>query len=291
MMTETKPKGTRNVWIIVFVVLVLVCFCLLAAAVVGVGLATNWAFDIWGGGGLLAAQETSQVERSFTLGSAPSLTVDSFAGKITIQAGVGDTIRVVATKKAHGLANLDRISIDFTEETNGLRIRTRKPVGLSNASVELQITAPAGTQVDLHTGAGSTDVQGLSGSVTVDTGAGSVDIRDVSGTLNAHTGAGSVDVRGAVGRVQLQTGAGSITYQGNPEGDCRFESGTGSIDLILPADLNFKVDLGTGVGGVTVAYNVVGQVTRREVTGTIGTGADGSIYAHTGTGSIDLKRK
>jgi hypothetical protein len=288
-MTEPRPGRSRNVWIIVFVAVVLACFCLLAAAVIGVGVASNWTFRF--GQGVFGPQESSQVQRTFTLGSAPSLTVNNFAGSVTVQAGASDTVQVTATKKAVGLSNLDRVTVEFNEQENGLEVRTRKPAGLGNASVEIQITAPAGSQVNIQTGAGSVNVQGLTGSVTVHTGAGSVDIRDVSATIDAQTGAGSIDVRGATGQVQLQTGAGSINYQGDPQGNCRFETGTGSIDLTLPADLNVTVDLGTGLGGVSVPYAVSGQVTRREVKGTIGAGTDGSIYAHSGTGSIDLKKQ
>jgi hypothetical protein len=45
------------------------------------------------------------------------------------------------------------------------------------------------------------------------------------------------------------------------------------------------------VGNVDVDFAVDGQVARREVRGVIGSGAQGTIYAHTGTGSIDVVRR
>jgi DUF4097 and DUF4098 domain-containing protein YvlB len=174
----------------------------------------------------------------------------------------------------------------------GVSIRTTRPGFSGNLSVAIEITAPADTQLDLHTGAGSIDVSGFTNGAKVDSGAGSVTIQDVQGALNAHSGAGSIDVRGAAGLALLNTGAGSINYQGTPQGSCRFETGTGSIDLALPANLGAALDLGTGVGDIQLGgFAVNGQVSRRDVNGTIGSGDQAQIYAHTGTGSINLSRQ
>jgi len=40
-----------------------------------------------------------------------------------------------------------------------------------------------------------------------------------------------------------------------------------------------------------VGFAVDGEVTRGEVQGVIGSGAEGTIYAHTGAGNIDVVRR
>ena len=45
------------------------------------------------------------------------------------------------------------------------------------------------------------------------------------------------------------------------------------------------------MGDIDVDFAVDGQVTRREVRGVIGSGAQGTIYAHTGAGNIDVVRR
>jgi DUF4097 and DUF4098 domain-containing protein YvlB len=100
-----------------------------------------------------------------------------------------------------------------------------------------------------------------------------------------------MDVQGASGRVRLDTGSGRIEYEGNPSGNCRFETGSGSITLVLPGELNVEVDLDTGSGEIDVEFGVEGQMGKGEVKGTIGDGSQGSIYAHTGSGSIDVIRR
>lgn len=278
----------RNVWIIVALVLVVVCACVVVAAgVAAVGWFTNWSWR-WGE---VTSYEEERMEQTFDVGDAPNLEIDNFAGNVTVRAGESDAIRVVATKRARRRSDLQRIEVELTERDGGLVISTRKPFSLNNASVKLEITTPVDTRLDAHTGAGSVDVCCLGGSVRVDSGAGNVNMDAVTGEIDAHSGAGSLDVRGATGTVRLDSGAGSISYQGTPQGDCRFESGAGSITLILPADLNVEVDLDSGVGTIDVDFAVDGRVTKGEVKGVVGSGDQGSIYAHTGTGSIQLKRR
>ena len=47
----------------------------------------------------------------------------------------------------------------------------------------------------------------------------------------------------------------------------------------------------TTSGSVDVAYEVDGQISRQDVQGIIGSGDVATIYAHTGSGSIDLTRQ
>jgi hypothetical protein len=313
----------RNLVIIVVVVGVVLCLCALAVAAGLVGWFAIWPFS--SSGPILSGGE--RIEQSLEVGEAPRLEIDNFAGSVTVRAGERGEMRLIAVKQGPPGTNLDRVQVEISERANGLLIRTRKPSSLSNASVQLEVTVPAGTQLDLHTGAGNTEVRGLrsdvkvdtgagdvtiadmtgdldadtgSGSMTIngvsgriqaDTGSGSVHINSVAGDLDAHTGSGSMEVREASGPARLDSGSGSLTYEGDPEGDCRFETGSGSITLRLPADLDMEVDLETGSGTITTDFAVEGQISKDEVRGTIGRGDAGSIRAQTGTGSIQLVRR
>jgi hypothetical protein len=236
----------------------------------------------------LSRRYSDRQEQSFTVGDAPSLVVNNFAGDVSVRAGEGGTIRVVITRWASQEKDLDRIEVDMRERDGGVEIITDPPSGWRNISVDLEITAPASTRVDLHTGAGSVTVRDLTGEVRAESGAGDMRIEGASGELDAQTGAGDVDVRDASGPVRLETGAGSIDYQGRPRGNCRFETGAGSIRLRLPADVSVKVDLDSGAGDIDVAMKVDGKVSEGEVRGVIGSGEEGEVRAHTGAGNIDL---
>lgn len=146
-------------------------------------------------------------------------------------------------------------------------------------------------EVDLHSGAGSVEVRDAAGSLKVDTGSGRILVEDMTGEIDAHSGTGSMEVREVEGPARLDTGSGSITYNGTPLGDCRFKTGTGSINLRLPAALDAEVDLHTGVGAIEVEFPVAGEISKRDIKGAIGSGGEVSIYAHTGSGSIDMLRR
>ncbi len=262
----------RNVWIVVILVLVIACCCVLALAAGAIGwLATEYAgpwiepFD-------LGALDRERVEETFEIGDAPSLEITNFAGSVTIRSGEGDVARVVATKKASSRSRLDRIEVDMSAREGRLVIKTRKSFTTGNASVDLEITAPAGSRVK------------------VDTGAGEVDVRGITGQIDIDSGAGTVSVRGAQGATRIDLGAGQITYEGTPSGDCRFQTGAGEIILRLPASPDVRIDVGTGLGGVDVDFDVDGHVSPRSAEGVIGDGSQGSIFAHTGVGGVSVKR-
>lgn len=265
----------RNTWIIVIAVLVVLCCIVAAVAAMAVAWLVDRADEFDLDAGWSPAREFERTELTFDLGPTPYLELDSFAGNVTVRAADGDTIRVIATKKATRQSYLDNINIDWDEMEDGLRIKTsHRGTRFSNVSVDFDITVPAGARLDL------------------DTSAGNVDIQDVTGEVQAHTGAGNIDVLGARGSIRLNTGAGNIDYEGTPGADCRFDTGAGNITLRLPADVDVEVNLDTGVGNVSLGgFDVDGTVTRGRVDGVIGTGTQGSIRADTGAGNINLVRR
>ncbi len=279
----------RNValWIIIGIVLVVLCCVALAVAAL-VGYFTTASVERgWSG-----PTQEERVEQRFDVGEAQHLVVDNFAGDVIIRVGDAGSLEVIATKRARGQGDLQRIQVTMEPTAEGVRVATdRTPMGLSNTSVELEIRVPPGTSIRVDTGAGQVQVQDVGGDVNVHTGAGDVRLDGVAGDIEADTGAGSIDVNGGTGRVRLHTGAGSVNFEGDPQGDYDLDTGAGSIRIVLPAGANAELDLTTGIGDIRVDFDVAGRVTRRDVQGTIGTGTGATIRAHTGTGGIDLVRQ
>jgi DUF4097 and DUF4098 domain-containing protein YvlB len=234
---------------------------------------------------------SEKLEQTFPVGDAPVVTVDNFAGEVVVRAGEDGRIRVAATKRAARENDLDDIQVRMSEQGDNLKITTHRPSGLQNLSVELEITAPANTQVDVRTGGGDVNVRGIEGAIEADTGGGSIEVRDARGDLRLQTGGGGIEVRNALGPARLETGGGSIDYEGRPQGSCLFETGGGSIKLRLPADISARVELDTGGGEIDVEFPVDGRVSKQEVSGVIGGGDGAEIQAHTGGGDIDVMRQ
>jgi hypothetical protein len=317
-----ERNRNRNTWAIVAIVgvLAVLCCCLVLVAAGAAswlsGFPVGWS---WGPG-----VDGGETDNTYGVGRSPALVIDNFSGSITVRAVEGDEIRVLATKHAPRSSDLDRIEVDIRPREGGLSIVTRNPGRLMNAWVRLELAVPAGTSFDLHTSSGSVEVSGLEGGGKAETSSGRVTARGLSGTvalhtssggmsvhtfegdlnlhvssgsidvgamrgnLDAHTSSGSIDVQDAQGWVRLETSSGSIDYTGSPVGDCSFRTGSGSIDLRLPSELDARVDLHTGSGSIRVNYPLEGEQGKNDVRGLIGSGDDASINARTSSGGITL---
>ena len=269
---EVERKN-RNIWIAVIVIIIVCCCCITAVAAGALGWFVTWADTAQIDPEILVLfpRTSEQLEETFQVGESPYLEIRNFAGEVTVRPGQDNTIHVVATKGASKTSSLDRITVSMSEQGDRVVIRTKKASTLSSGYVNLDITAPPGTELD------------------VDTGAGTIDFRDMTGSIRANSGAGEIEARGAAGPVELRVGAGSLRYEGTPAGHCSFETGAGDIRLRLPARPDLRVELSTGLGTVDVDYDVDGTTSPREVRGVIGDGGDASIYAHTGIGNLSVK--
>jgi hypothetical protein len=280
-------RRTRTPCLIVVIIMMALCGCLVAAAAGAVDWFTGWSFDCARTFGL----GRERIEESFAVGVAPKLDVDLYAGSVHIQPGEPGTIQVVATKKVVLGSDLHRIKVKFDQEDGGLRIHVVQPKPqflVNNASVDLLITAPPRSQVEVDTDFGDVEVSGLQTQVEVNTRAGSVNIRDIVGSIEASSDFGTIDVRGIVGPVRLENSAGNIVYEGTPQGECRLESWLGALVLRLPANPNVEVDADTDLGLVSLECPLSGRVTRNQIKGIIGSGERGRIRAVSRIGGIDL---
>lgn len=273
-----EPK-TRNIIIVVVVLGLVACCCLLT---VGGVLASNWLIRNgelsvdWGQN--WQPQEAPDgvspqtYAQTFTVGNAPAIEVQNFAGKIMVRAGDAGTIQVMAEKKALTTRRMDAIQVrmDQTGDTVTVRADHSLPTA-SNMSVDLEITVPAGSRVTLRTGAGS------------------ITLLDIQGALDISTGAGTVLVKNAKGPARIETGAGTIDYEGLPTGESQMHTGAGTISIALPREANLQIDLHTGMGKIDAQVDVDGQISPTKVSGTLGTGADGTLTANTGAGAISIR--
>jgi hypothetical protein len=325
-MEVTKPDDPRgvgrnwNLWIVVAVVAVLACVCVIgAAALVGGSLLITGSEASLPGSG-----HEATLERTLDVSPGTALQVDNFAGTIDVEAGSTNQIQITAVKHGPAGSNLDRIDVRIEQQGTTVRVRTTRPAGLSNLYVSLQIRVPEGTPLDLSSGSGGIEVEGIrgdvraetgsgsviatsivgnvvlnsgsgsvearnvEGSLSIDSGSGSLTVQGINGDLEAHTGSGGIDVLGAEGNVRLDTSSGTVEYQGAPTGDCRFETGTGSVVLRLPGELDFRIRADTGSGSVNVQFEVEGRVARQHVEGVVGTGQEAAIVVSTGSGGVDV---
>jgi len=283
-------ERNKRVWLVVGIGVVLMACCLVAAAATAGGLAlrsSGWSFRTgdWG-----VERMESRIERTLTVGQGSTVQVDNFAGNVSVTPGQAGKVEVLATKLSAGQESANNVRVDISQTGDRVIVRTRKAPGFGSASVRIEISVPADTVLDLHTGAGSVNVVDTAGSVRAHSNAGAINIDGVRAEIDASTNAGNVEVQGAKGQVRMQTNAGSITFGGDPSGDCSFETNAGSIKLSLPADANLEIELSTNTGSISVDQRLTKTLSssRKSVEGTLGDGSDGRIRAHTNAGSVSV---
>jgi hypothetical protein len=181
----------------------------------------------------------------FTVGERTALSIRNRAGNVTFAAGPVGQVRVVVTKRARGLfggadeSDLERVQVAVTQTGDTIHIDAESGERwsfLKQVSIDLEVTAPAATGVDLRLNAGNARLEGITGSVRAELNAGNLDLSDVvcTGVSRLTLNAGTLTLRGA-----LAAGA-SLEAHVN----------AGNVRFILPADTAASVEARTTAGAI-----------------------------------------
>ncbi|HVM52874.1 MAG TPA: hypothetical protein VM262_06725 [Acidimicrobiales bacterium] len=263
------------------------------------------------------------IERSVEVAEAVPVTVDSFAGSISVQTGSHGRVQVVAERRGLDERDLEHIAVEATKEADGVHITARSDSPRRGRHwVQLTVTVPPGTpsrlrtrggsikvdgtgaEVDARTAGGSIKVTGTSGAAELETAGGSIRVDDHGGPVKAvtiggsiklaghllgvdtSTIGGSIKVDGAYGPVAASTKGGSIVVEGRLTGSSSLDTAGGSIRVALSPDTNLEVD--------ARGDSVVTDEGRLEKRGggqfTIGSGEDGKLTVRAIAGSVVIRR-
>src|SRR5882724_9146056 len=166
-------------------------------------------------------------------------------------------------------------------------------VDLEAGSGDMQLSRLTG---DLHFQTGSGNVRGrqLSGPARVKAGSGDIEVEEVGeGDLDIRTGSGNITVSGVNGGFRAEAGSGDIRGNGTPKNLWSIRTGSGNVDLRVPSEAGFDVDVSSNSGTVVVDHpvntTVQGRVQeeRKSVVGKVRNGGP-TISVHTGSGDIRL---
>jgi hypothetical protein len=119
----------------------------------------------------------------------------------------------------------------------------------ADAYIVLDVSVPKGMAVDIEDAAGSIDVAGTEGDLSIDDGSGSITVKDVA-NLRIDDGSGSIKIANATGDVSIVDGSGSITVR-HVGGSVSVDDGSGSITV---SDIEKDVVIiDDGSGGLNVS--------------------------------------
>ncbi len=182
---------------------------------------------------------TDQVTHPLKPGSA--VTISSPQGELVIRAGEAAEVRVVARKRvgadreedAKRLA--DQIQVRFTQTPAGLEIRPEFDAGEHGRvkRVDLEVTLPAKTDLQLSANRGDIRVNGIQGAVRLTCRFGDVELQAIKGKTEVDQSRGSIRaanlegnlrVAGRGDELDLADIAGEVNIQGEFFGDVKIKN-------------------------------------------------------------------
>jgi Toastrack DUF4097 len=260
------------------------------------------------------------IERDVAVDGPLPVTIESFAGKVTVRAGSSERVSAVAERHGWNEVDRDDITLDVTRDEQGVHVRCRTTRSFGHKWVNLDVAVPSSsaTTVDTQGGAirvedvggpvvantrgGSIRVDGGVGAARLETRGGTIAVSDHDGPVTARTKGGSVKLSGKLsdevdvetmggaiqldrvdGCVQARTMGGSIHVRGRLRGDCRVTTVGGSVSVEIPNGNQLRVE-GSGNSATVDAPGL--HAANGRIEGTIGDGSDGTLHLSTSGGAV-----
>ncbi len=280
----------RALWIVLVLVLLAFCCCmtLLAGVLVirNVSRGVDWLN--WS-----RIERTEQVAQTIQVQAPVTLVIDVPVGDIQIRGGSDGDVSVQATKHAWGQDSaaaqrvLDDIDVQIEQLGNQVRVTATGLTWADGSSgaprsprVDLVISAPTQTALQITSNVGSVDAADLHGDITITADVGSVTLRDV-------TPIGMLRVDSRVAAIQLSAQlAADATY--------RLTSDIGRVLVQLPEDSAFNIDARSDIGNVNLGFPLLGRSSRdnfigKEVTGDVGSTPSARLILRSRVGDITIQ--
>jgi DUF4097 and DUF4098 domain-containing protein YvlB len=275
-------------------------------------------------------------DRTLTVSGTVHLDLTTGSGDITIRTGSSNQVVVHGTvQKNNNWFSSDEGAVHQVESNppiqqngNDIRIGYNLPDDVKrHVSISYDITVPADTAVQAHSGSGNVSVEGVRGEVQTQTGSGDVHLRDLasrvhaqtgsggiraqnvgapfyahtgsgdidaaltgSGDVDIQTGSGSVQLRGVNGGLRARTGSGSIGADGSVSAPWQLHTGSGNIRMALASSGGFNLDVRTSSGSIhsDLPITVQGSLGRHELKGTV-RGGGPEVEVNTGSGDVEIR--
>jgi DUF4097 and DUF4098 domain-containing protein YvlB len=224
-----------------------------------------------------SVQVTEPESESFPVGPEPYVVVDTFNGRVTVEATSNGSVEARITRRGSGVteeaARRDLASVFVASEQDGDRVtitaRRLSPTSLGNNGADIDVQVPEGASVELRTSNGRVEVANVRGAIVVrntngpvttrggtdldlDTTNGQVSVNSPSGIVDVRTSNGGIDVLSATdATVDLQTTNEAVTFNGTlSHGSHSVSTTNAGITITLPGDTAFRFDGQTTNGSV-----------------------------------------
>jgi DUF4097 and DUF4098 domain-containing protein YvlB len=223
--------------------------------------------------------ETSAGDVQIEQLSADSLVADTGSGEL-----------IVTGLDATGSVDLETVSGDVAlreMKASSLAIRTKPGAiwvedGVVDGALDLEAISGDITAIGVH-----------APSYNLTTSAGSIMLDGCGGPLNVRTVSGDVEIRRCVDAVlDIETSSGGVEFVGSlaAEGEHRVKSSVGDVQIEIPADTAFDLDIQTAHGDIDIDSDfavVMTDFSEQAIEGQVNGGGP-LLQIHSRSGSITL---
>ena len=264
-----------------------------------------------------AIGRAEEVAKTYPVNGHVKVRVETDDGAVRVSTG---DIKQVEIRVVYSGYKLDK-DLRVNTEQNGDTVEVTAKTsgnwgfhwGVHHTSLRVEVHMPKDADLYARTGDGSVEADSLNGSVDVTTGDGHIAVQGARGNIRFHTGDGHIEARGLDGSVDASSGDGHINLEGRFDslriktGDgsvsaralagskmgssWNIYTGDGSVDLVIPGDLQANIDASTNDGRISLGLPVTveGSFSSTKITGKLNGGGQ-SLTIRTGDGSIHLNK-
>lgn len=286
---------------------------------------------------MMFARAEGKFDRTLTVSGAVTVDLTTGSGNVTVRTGSSNQVVIHGVVRGSNdwfSGDTDNVvhavesNPPIEQSGNSIRIGYNLPEEAKrHVSISYEVTVPADTSLQAHSGSGSIGVEGLRRTVVVTTGSGDVSLRDLGPQSNARTGSGSIKgqdialpftartgsggvqadltgtgnadvesgsgdvrLRGVKGGLHARTGSGDITVDGNVQNGWNLHTGSGSVRMSVGSSQGFNLYARTGSGSIhsDLPITMQGSLNRHELKGTVHGGGP-EVEVSTGSGDVEIK--
>ncbi len=259
--------GKRRLAIAVVAGLMGLVLTAMVASVTAVRYATGlWGIRGWSiggdGGTIRDPGSLVDVRRTIPLNGDGAVSITGKTNTVTVRGGgtPGQVTLTAQVRLPGGEASSERVDRLLGVSRSGGELRIAPPDAfnihfglirfMTDGARDLSLEVPDGVFIRVRSDTGRVALEKISGPAWVRTNVGTVEVNGIRGDLTVRTDVGRIAVRDAeiTGPLHLESDTGAIEFQGLPGPDATLATDVGRVDLRLPGNRAYALDLTRDVG-------------------------------------------
>jgi DUF4097 and DUF4098 domain-containing protein YvlB len=189
----------------------------------------------------LIQNDPSTEYREYDFNALEKIKIVNTSGKTTITPMPVNKVVISVQKKKFS----DNCQLNIARNTiDEINTEVVAPNG-ETCEADINIQAPTDVALDMATGSGDVDIDGMKGNLKLATGTGSVHAKSSFKNLEVTSASGNVNLENLNSGGKVTTGSGKVDlkFLENPSGEFSVKTATGDADVHFPKGTKINADL------------------------------------------------